>query len=599
MASVTMVQRSPPTRTVGPAGPRRLLLLLIPLLAGPLLVAVIVQRSPGWYPSLELAETELHVRDVGTGDTPATGLIGRLGPPEARGSHPGPAAFYALAPVYRLLGSSPGALQASTAVTHLAAVAVALWISHRRGGNGLLLLTAALLAALLRAYGAEILTEPWSPYVPVLWWVVVILAVWSVIDGDVALLPVAVAAGSLCVQSHISYAGLVAGLGAAAVVVMLARRRQPVPWPAVAVVVGAAMWLPPALDQLFGDGNASVVMRTFTDPPGPPIGVRRGVELVLAELDPFRLLAGRVSGKVGADPSGWPVAGLALIAAWAASWLLARRLGHRSLGRLHLTLGLALVLAAASASRIHGPTWRWLLLWASGLTALLLVAMVWTAALVLIDRRPSLRGAGVAALAVLTIGSALALTVDATQAEPDDLKSSRAVAELVPEVMDGIDGHDGRLLVTWTDPVGIIGDAVGFGLVNELDRRGVPIGISPALRLRAAPHLTLERSEAAAVLILATGDAITEMDADAQAERIAFHDPRSPDQRSRQAELLREIDEAMLELGLDELRSFLDTSFFGAFYVAQNDPAVPAPLIEKMREVLAMGAPSAVFLKPG
>ena len=71
-----------------------------------------------------------------------------------------------------------------------------------------------------RAYGAFLLTLPWNPYLPVLWWFVFVLAVWSVLADDLAMLPVAVFAGSFCMQTHISYLGLIGGLVFVTVVVL-------------------------------------------------------------------------------------------------------------------------------------------------------------------------------------------------------------------------------------------------------------------------------------------------------------------------------------------------------------------------------------------
>src|SRR4029079_6954144 len=89
---------------------------------------------------------------------------------------------------------------------------LSLWMALRRGGRTLLIAMAAVLAVLTRAYGAFLLTLPWNPYLPVLCWSVFLLAVWSVLADDLAMLPVAVIAGSMCMQTHISYLGLVGGL---------------------------------------------------------------------------------------------------------------------------------------------------------------------------------------------------------------------------------------------------------------------------------------------------------------------------------------------------------------------------------------------------
>src|SRR5688572_2580973 len=81
-----------------------------------------------WGPLFERAIIEIRVRDVGTASTPLIGITGRLGTAETgiqSASHPGPLPFYALAPVYRLLGASYWALRASTLVLHAAAILTA------------------------------------------------------------------------------------------------------------------------------------------------------------------------------------------------------------------------------------------------------------------------------------------------------------------------------------------------------------------------------------------------------------------------------------------------------------------------------------------
>lgn len=194
-----------------------LIALLVAVIGLPLVVAVIALHGTRWFPVLDLAMTEVRVRDVGGAHTPLIGLPGRIGTLAQQGSHPGPLSFYALAPAYRLFGSSSWALQAATAALNLVAVSVSLVLAHRRGGTRLLLAVAVVLAFLVRGYGVGTLTEPWNPYLPLLWWVVVLLAAWSVVCGDFVVLPVAVFAASFCAQTHLPYLGLSLGLGALAV----------------------------------------------------------------------------------------------------------------------------------------------------------------------------------------------------------------------------------------------------------------------------------------------------------------------------------------------------------------------------------------------
>ena len=95
---------------------RWVVVLLAALLVTPLVVALVALRHPRWFPVLDMAMTEFRVRDVGTSHTPLIGLPGRIGTLAEQGSHPGPLSFYALAPFYRLFGSSAWAMQADLVV---------------------------------------------------------------------------------------------------------------------------------------------------------------------------------------------------------------------------------------------------------------------------------------------------------------------------------------------------------------------------------------------------------------------------------------------------------------------------------------------------
>lgn len=596
-------------------GRRRLLVITSALFVVPLAIALAVLHDPRWYPSLELAQTELHVRDVGTTHTPLTGLIGRLGAAGERGSHPGPLGFYALAPVYRLAGSTPWALQVATVMLHLAAVGTALWIGRRRGGMRVAALAAAVLAGLLRFYGASVLTEPWNPYLPMLWWVVFVLAVWSVLEDDLPLLPLAVISGSLCAQTHVSYVGLVGGLGGCAVAITLiraARRRRHVTparrtsaWLASSAAIGAVLWVPPVLDELKGGtGNLSVLVDHFTDSSTDTIGLRRGIDLVLVNLDPWRLLLGHAEAKVVTDPASWPVGSLLLVAAWIASIVVAWRFSQWSILRLDAVLGIALGFGALAASRINGITWAWLTLWARGLTALLVLAIAWTATCLaqrLVGGSARIRLFRLGALTALAVVAlfSIGLASDAVHVEPNDLASSNALRRLVPATLTALDGDasDDRYLITWTDPIGVTGDLQAFGLANELDRAGIEVGFGPANRLRAAPYLTIDASQATAVLRVVTGPAITDWDGTPGVRRVALYDPRTGDQRALQKRLRSEIDDALRELGHADLIPQLESSFVGSMIQLEADPRMPRSLIAKMRRALELGTPSAVFIE--
>ncbi|MDQ3148297.1 MAG: hypothetical protein M3R01_15455, partial [Actinomycetota bacterium] len=85
---------------------------LVVLLAIPLVIALAALRQPRWYPLMDMAQTELRVRDVASDHPPLIGAKGRFFTGETRqASHPDPVSFWALWPTYRLLGATSWALQ--------------------------------------------------------------------------------------------------------------------------------------------------------------------------------------------------------------------------------------------------------------------------------------------------------------------------------------------------------------------------------------------------------------------------------------------------------------------------------------------------------
>ena len=417
-----MPEPAPDGPVDGPTGRRDLLrgALLIGVIAVPLVVAVAALARPRWYPVLDLAMTELRLRDVGTGHTPLIGLPGRIGTfASEQGSHPGPLSFWLLAPTYRLFGSSAWAMFPATVVLHLGAVVVAAVLARRRGGPPLVLAVLAVTAVLVAGFGPDVLTQPWNPYMPLLWWFVVMLATWSVLCGDLPALVVVVFAGSLAAQTHVPYAGLVAGMGllalaGAAHTLWTSRHREVCAsgsigdaqmhkarelrrglwWVAGAVVLGVALWTAPVVDHLTVEpSNLSLLVDHFSEPTEATAGPAKAVELVLLHLDPTRFLGGRdaTTGSSGSPPTeiveGSVIPGVVVGLLWLAAVVAAVRLRHRELVRLHVVVAAGLALATLSISRIFGQLWPYLMVWAWCITGLLVLATGWTAWEVVRTRR--------------------------------------------------------------------------------------------------------------------------------------------------------------------------------------------------------------------
>ncbi|MDO9174850.1 MAG: hypothetical protein Q7V62_08590, partial [Actinomycetota bacterium] len=165
----------------------RLVWVLRAAVAVPYVVALVALSATDWYPVLDLAMTELRVRDVFGSHTPLIGLPGRIGTFPDQGSHPGPLSFYLVAPIYRLFGSSAYGMLVAAAVINVGAAWTALWAAGRRGGPRLLVGITAVLMALMAWLGASVLTQPWNPYLPLVSFVVVLLCTWGVLDGEIKL----------------------------------------------------------------------------------------------------------------------------------------------------------------------------------------------------------------------------------------------------------------------------------------------------------------------------------------------------------------------------------------------------------------------------
>ncbi|HUP84184.1 MAG TPA: hypothetical protein VM143_00830 [Acidimicrobiales bacterium] len=614
-------------RTAAPTHQERhtSLLVLAACLAAlvvPLLIGLAALRRPPWFPVLDLAMTELRVRDVGTAHTPLIGLPGRIGRTLAdQGSHPGPLSFYLLAPAYRLFGKSAWALQAGTIVLHSVAMGASLVIARRRGGTALVLGVAAMLAVLTRGYGLTTLTEPWNPYMPLLWWVVFLLALWSVVIGDVRLLPVAVFAGSFCAQTHVPYVATTAGLGVLALSAAAfhwwrdpGRRREVLAWTALALILGLVLWTPPLIDQVTSErGNLTKLAEHFSNPPEEPVGVRKGVELALLHLDVASLASGRhdTTGSLvtaTAEPEGSVVPGLALLVVWLASSGLALRMRRRTdsapvLG-LHVVVAAGLLMGAVSMSRIFGDLWYYLMLWAWGVTALLVVAVVWTVVLAFGDRIRSdarLPRLAASALAATVVVSAILFAVDATAARPPAPRLSSTLGAVTGPTASALragvgaaDGVGGRYVITWEDALHIGSEA--YGLVNELERRGFTVGMTSGLVVPNTKYRTIDPATATAEVHFATGPYIDEYRQRPDTVEVVDVEPRTPAEIRRFEALRGRAIRQLQAEGLDDIVPLVDRNLFGASIQRR----VPSRTRRLLAEMLDLGLPTAVFIaRPG
>jgi hypothetical protein len=591
---------------------------LLVVLAFPLVVALVELRRPHWYPLLDMAQTEIRVRDVASAHPPLIGLAGRIGRfgPNG-GSHPGPLSFYALWPVWKLFGGSSYGLYASTVALDIVALGLALWMALRRGGRSLLLAIAAVLAVLTRAYGAFLLTLPWNPYLPVLWWFVFVLAVWSVLADDFAMLPVFVLAGSMCLQTHISYLGLVGGLvlvtagvvGRAAFVRRADADARRVLWRfgGSSVIAGVVLWTPPVIDQFaHSPGNLGILRDYFSHPPDATIGAHRGLGVLLAQLDAWKLLTRTLVHNGGAlEVTGSRVPGAVLLVVFAASVIVAWRLRHRALLTLDAVLVVALALGFVSAARILGTVWFYLLLWAWGLAALMLFAIGWTAVELVRARADrggraprNLVSAGGAVLAAVTVIVSVVFASQASSVTVQTPRLNETLGAVVAPTAGALarletDGQRGPYLVTWLPDAEAIGSA-GFGLLNELDRRGFDVRAEEAFRPGATRYHVIDARRPTLEVHLATGPDIANWRRDSRFTQIAYFDPRSDAERLEFGRLRAEVAADLRRAGLGDRVAQIDDNLF----MLALAPGVPVSTQKLITQMLDLSMPMAVFIGP-
>lgn len=610
----------------GRVGPHRRV-LAVPLAAigllVPLGVALVALAGHSWYPGLDLAMTEFRVRDVGGPHTPLIGLPGRFGNFPDQGSHLGPLSFYLLAPTYRLFGSTSWSLELGAAALQGASAVMALVIAYRRGGLRLTIAVAALIAFVMRGYGASVLSQPWNPYLPVLPWLVVLLAVWAVLCGDRPMLVVAVVAGSFCVQTHIPYLGLVGGMLGLAVASLvwtawradpsMSVRRDSVRWGAIAAGVGAVLWSPPVVDQLTVDpGNIGRLREHFATSQEPAVGIVEGVKVMLRHLDLVRVARGMTDSgyfvEAGYQVNTSIVPGLILVAIWAAAVVVAWRLRHGPLLRLHLVVGATLVLGAISMSRILGKLWYYLTLWGWTVLSVLVLAVCWTAVAAVVARRQAagdtertahVRRGVTVVLAALALVSTVVFSVEAARVDPPEVGLSDALGEVVGPTADALAagegaaaGRDGVYLVQWSDPFWI--GSQGYGLVNELERRGFTVGAADPWLVPVTEQRTIEPAEATANVMLATGERIDEFRADPGAVEVAYYEPRDAQELDEFARLRAETIAALQGAGLDYAVPYVDDNLFAVGTL----PELPEPARKAVLRMAELGVATAVFTLP-
>jgi hypothetical protein len=471
----------------------RLLIALVALLVLPMVVSaavLVVHTSSRFTPVADISLIEMQVRDVGR-EPVVSGLYSRQS-----WSHPGPAQFYLMAPVYRLTGSSSVGTFVAALVINAVAVVGMVVVAWRRGGVPLMLITLLAASLLMRTLGADFLRDPWNCYVTVLPFGFAVFLAWALTCGDTWALPVAVGVTSYVAQAHVGYVVLalpVLAFGAVWLAVRVVgsgdagQRRRLVRATLVAVAVGGVMWAPPLIDLLVNDpSNLGNIARYFSSD-GDAHTVADGWNIlspqfaVLPEWLTWHRAPTWYSGEPPAkyDP---PLPVLLPVFLAAAVVLVRRR--HDAVARLVATFAVVFALGVLAISRTVGLAFDYRLRWTWILGMMAFVVLAWTGWRLVANRWDGagrvlgpVAVVGVVVLSAVNVASAL----NAGIPYEDESELARAI---IPGVLEAVDGVEGEVLVTDT----LLGSWYARAVVAELERHGFDARVPPGRRELFGDH---------------------------------------------------------------------------------------------------------------
>lgn len=244
------------------------------VLAGVLPIVVATARAvgEGWEPVGDNAYFLIRARDVFTGHHPLLGTWTSASQnTDTNFNNPGPLLFDLLA-VPAKLGGGIG-LAVGVALLNASALVGMAVVARRRGGPLVGMAAVAVAALLGSSMGSQLLFDPWQPHSLLLPFLFTMTLVGAMASGDHRAAPWAIGVASLIVQTHLSYAVLIAALGGWGLFSLtMSLRRSRVgdaeAWPAlrrsvirsmlISVAVFALCWVQPAIENVTSDGEGNI-----------------------------------------------------------------------------------------------------------------------------------------------------------------------------------------------------------------------------------------------------------------------------------------------------------------------------------------------------
>jgi hypothetical protein len=484
--------RSAPSRIwpLVPVWARVATIIGIGALAIPFLAMLTMSLTQNWYPTADLALMELRTFDVGGPDTPLLGVYSRF-----NWYHLGPIPYWLLAGPYRLLGARPAGMLVGATLFNAAAVSACVALAWRRGGRGLALATALALALLINGVGGKFLVDWWNPYLPVFGIAVLILATWSVLEGDLHLLPVVIGVSCFAAQAHFIFVGLVGSLTALAVVGAVVhigrdrRNRDFARYPTRSLlIVGAttavttALFLAPVVfEQLTNrPGNLVLILRSFVNETDRGIGLGWAIEILSQNLSPVGFwLVGEQQYPDGLNEGG-PYRLAMPILALAAVTVLAVRARRWSAVRFLLVTSVSALASLVVVYRVSGFPYPYLTEWLRSVAVMLWLSVGWALVAVARTQRWMTRDRALwlapvaAVIALLAITVTVARTMTSESLALPDEPASVMIEDIAPAMVEAVAGQP---LVRLGSSGGWCAGEKAHGLALQLVEHGTEVAV--------------------------------------------------------------------------------------------------------------------------
>lgn len=401
----------------------------------------------GWQPTGDDAYFTLRSLDVLSGEHPLLGAWSAGSVDLDRNvNNLGPMQLDLLAPFTHV--DWAGGTAVGTVVVHSAAVLSIAWLMYRLGGPRQVIAGMAGVGLLTWMMGSELLITPQQHQFLMLSFLAALVATWAALVGDRWAPLVFVVAGSLALQTHLTYPILIAPL---ALVVVLgqasvwkaqpARRADLLSAWSVTLGVGMLLWAQTIIDQLFGEGNLGDVLTAPSqgDPPGLATGTRLTASVLLTPQGYLRPGLADFDPATAASIGDGSVVVLVLLLTVAGLSAAAYRAGRRRAGAGLAVASVVIAAAVANAALVpdsqffglRAENYRWL--W-------VVAAFLFTGAVsLLVRRRPGL------AVGLSVVGALALLNVPHSYqvADPDGYAAStQAVSEVVNQLIERLAALD-------------------------------------------------------------------------------------------------------------------------------------------------------------